>query len=399
MFHDEIAQAAGLHQGARDAGEDLARIPGCAYIRNRGTDRALQEELGVAYKKVGDIQGSTIAANLGDTAGAMRSYANAVALLEPLHESEPTNGRIGTILAKTYFQQTSRTIYVNGPEAALPIIRKAVVLSEALQSVLMDDFERMGLLGNAYSGEAEVLTMLGRMPEARASLEKMVSACEDYARAHPKDQRGLMSLGAAYGNSAVLGSRGLAPADAYARSAILLQKGMAADEALLALKPDNAAYQLSLAETRLNVADLYYGHGDYARAIELNRQAAAVFAKRDLRDSRTQLNSAINDIALAKSLARSGGFAEAETLFVAAEKSLRDVSARGADLQADYSLADLDIRRGEMYLELARRNEARPMLERGLSGVKKVQAAMPDDENVQRLLADGTQALARATRP
>ena len=126
------------------------------------------------------------------------------------------------------------------------------------------------------------------------------------------------------------------------------------------------------------------------------RQAAAVFAQRDPSDSRTQLNSAINDISLAKSLARSGGFAEAETLFAAAEQSLRDVSKRGEDLQADYALADLDIRRGEMYVELARHDEARRLLERGLSGVKKVLAAMPDDENVQRLLADGTAALARA---
>ena len=77
-------------------------------------------------------------------------------------------------------------------------------------------------------------------------------------------------------------------------------------------------------------------------------------------------------------------------------ESLRDVSARGEDLQVDYALADLDIRRGEMYVELARKDEARRLLERGLSGVKKVLAAMPDDENVQRLLADGTLALARA---
>jgi eukaryotic-like serine/threonine-protein kinase len=395
VFHDEVAQLPGSTK-AREMLVKTSLEYLDALYKESGTDRALQEELGIAYKKVADIQGSTISANVGDTAGAMRSYANAVALLEPLHESEPANGRIGTILAKTYFQQTSRTIYVSGPEAALPIIRKAVALSEALQSVLSDDFERMGLLGNAYSGEAEVLGLLGRMPEARDSLEKMVSACEEYARFHPKDQRGLMSLGAAYGNSAVIGSRGLSPQDAYARSVTLLQKGMAADEALLALKPDNASYRLSLAETRLNVADLYYSHGDYARAIALNRQAAAVFAQRDPGDSRTQLNSAINDISLAKSLARSGGTAEAETLFAAAGKSLRDVSARGEDLQVDYALADLDIRRGEMYVELARHDEARRLLERGLSGVKKVLAAMPDDETVQRLLADGTAALARA---
>ncbi len=395
VFHDEVAQLPGSTK-AREMLVKTSLEYLDALYKESGTDRALQEELGIAYKKVADIQGSTSSANLGDSAGAMRSYANAVALLEPLHQSDPANGRIGTILAKTYFQQTSRTIYVSGPEAALPIIRKAVVLSEALQSVLIDDFERMGLLGNAYSGEAEVLSTLGRMPEARDSLEKMVNATEAYARVHPKDQRGLMSLSAAYNNAAVMGSPGLSKADAYARSSVLFQKGMAADAALLALKPDNVSYQLNLAETQFNLADLYYKHGDYARAIELYRQAAVVFAQRDPSDSRTQLNSATNDIGLAKSLARNGGFAEAETVFVAAEKSLRDITARGADLRAQYALADLDIRRGEMYLETARKDEALHLLERGLSGLKKMQTAMPDDENVQSLLADGTLALARA---
>jgi eukaryotic-like serine/threonine-protein kinase len=395
VFHDEVAKL----PGSTNAREMLVKTS-LEYLdalyKEAGTDRVLQEELGVAYKKVADIQGGADFANLGDTGGAIRSYANAVALLEPLNRLEPGNARIGTILAKTYFQQARRTNFISGPEAALPIMGKGVALAESMKSVVTDDFERMGLLGNAYSIQAEILSSLGRMTEATASLDKLVAACEEYARAHPKDERGLMSLTGAYNNSAVIGSRGLSTADAYARSSALLQKGMAADEALLALKPDDATYRWSLAETRVNLADLYYSNAEYARAIELNRKAAVVLANRDPRDVKAQLTSTINDIGLAKSLARTGGFEEAETLFAASSKSLLDIAARGEDLQVDLSLADVEIRRGEMLLTRAPRvAEGRALLERGVIRLKKVQNAMPDDESIRRLLADGAAALAR----
>jgi serine/threonine protein kinase len=394
VFHDEIAKLPGSTMAREMLVKTSLEYLDTLY-KESSTDRALQEELGFAYKKVADIQGSVDSANVGDTAGAMLSYAKAVALFEPLYRRDPKNGRIGTILAKTYFQQSRRTIYVSGPAAALPIALKATALAESMRPVLVDEFERMGLLGNAYSIEAEVFGALGRMTEARESLEKMILAAEEYSRAHPRDERGLSSLSAVYNNSAVIGSRGLSAEEAYARSARLLPKGMAADEALLALKPDDASYRWSLAETRLNLADLYYSHGEYARAIALNRQAAAVMAERDPHDAKAQLVTDTNDISLAKSLAKTGAFEEAETLFVSAMKSLREISARGEDLQADYQLADLDIRRGEMYLARGRRAEARVMLERGMSSARKVQQAMPDEGNLLALLADGAAALDR----
>jgi non-specific serine/threonine protein kinase/serine/threonine-protein kinase len=398
VFHDEIAKLPGSTK-AREMLVKTSLEYLDALYQQSGTDRALQEELGFAYKKVGDIQGSVDTANVGDTAGSMRSYAKAVALFEPLYRLDPKNGRIGTILAKTYFQQTRRTIYMTGPAAALPIARKATALAEAMKPVLTDEFERMGLLGNAYSIEAEVLGSLGRMPEARDALDQMVVAAEEYSRAHPKDPRGLTSLGAVYNNSAVIGSRGLSARDAYARSAILLPKGMAADEALLALKPDDARYRWSLAETRLNLADLYYSNGEYSRAIELNRKAAAVMATRDPHDVQARLVATMNDISLAKALAKTGAFGEAESLFVSAASALREISARGADLQADYQLADLDIRRGEMYLARGRRAEARVMLERGMASARKVQQAMPDENNLLVLLTDGAAALDAEVSP
>ena len=65
VFHDEVAQLPGSTK-AREMLVKTSLEYLDALYKESGTDRALQEELGVAYKKVADIQGSTISANVGD---------------------------------------------------------------------------------------------------------------------------------------------------------------------------------------------------------------------------------------------------------------------------------------------------------------------------------------------
>jgi tetratricopeptide (TPR) repeat protein len=393
-FHDEIAQLPGSTR-AREMLVTTSLEYLDALHQESGTDPALQEELAVAYKKVGDIQGHTTQANVGDSAGALRSYANAIALLEPLHAREPKNARIGVLLARTYSVQTRRILMLKGAEAALPLVEKNVAIAEFLQPLVSDEFEAMGLIGNSRSNQAEVLSILGRMPDVRAALKRMIEAAEAYARSHPTDPRRLSSLSGAYNNAALIGAGGLSKEEAYAWSSSLLEKGMAADEALLALEPGNPAYRWSLAETRLNLADMYYSHGDYARAVALYRQAAGVFAVRDPLDIRSQLIATINEVGLANALAKTGGEQEAEDRYAAAEKSLHEVQVHGEDLQIDYSFANINIRRAEMYLARARPDEARQFAERGLVQLAKLIKALPEDQGVLTLQQVGTTVIAQ----
>ena len=395
-FHDEIAQLPGSTR-ARQMLVTTSLEYLDALHQESGADPALQEELAVAYKKVGDIQGHTTQANLGDSAGALRSYANAIALLEPLYARDPRNARIGVLLARTYSVQTRRILTMSGAEAALALLEKNVALAEALQSVVTDEFEAMGLIGNSRSNHAEVLGILGRTAEARASLTSMIEAVEAYARSHPDDPRRLSSLTGAYNNAAIMGANGLAKDEAYAWSSALLEKGMAADEALLALDPVNPAYRWSLAETRLNLADLYYGNGEYPRAVALYRQAAAVFADRDPLDVRARLVSAVNDVGLANTLAKTGSAREAEGLYAASEQSLHEIRQHGEDLQIDYALANIDIHRAEMYLAQSRVDEARKLAARGLAQLEKVLKALPGDEGVLTLKRTGTGVMTQAS--
>ena len=60
-------------------------------------DQDLTRELASAYEKVGDIQGSPNAGNIGDAAGAVRSYQQAIALHRSLGDasSGDPNARLG----------------------------------------------------------------------------------------------------------------------------------------------------------------------------------------------------------------------------------------------------------------------------------------------------------------
>ena len=67
-----------------------------------GDDPSLQRELVAGYLKVGNVQGNPNNANLGDSAGAMRSYRNAQVIAERLTVSDPNDARAKRLLAVIY---------------------------------------------------------------------------------------------------------------------------------------------------------------------------------------------------------------------------------------------------------------------------------------------------------
>src|SRR5204863_9530350 len=63
-------------------------------------DRSLQRELAAAYQRVGDVQGGSRSANLGDTQGAIESYGKAERILDGLLAADSGDGRTRRDLAQ-----------------------------------------------------------------------------------------------------------------------------------------------------------------------------------------------------------------------------------------------------------------------------------------------------------
>lgn len=87
-YHDEIAKL----NGSTAVREMLVK-DATTYLDNLAADSAndadLEQELGLAYLKLADVQGKIYAANVGNTDGALESYDKSINLLEKVVEAKP----------------------------------------------------------------------------------------------------------------------------------------------------------------------------------------------------------------------------------------------------------------------------------------------------------------------
>jgi non-specific serine/threonine protein kinase/serine/threonine-protein kinase len=73
--------------------------------RDRSSDLAVRRELATAYGKLADILGQPFAANLGDTAGALRNYRKAAEVLEGIAASGHQDAGLFTALGEVYAKE------------------------------------------------------------------------------------------------------------------------------------------------------------------------------------------------------------------------------------------------------------------------------------------------------
>jgi serine/threonine protein kinase len=88
--HDEIRNLPGSTRARR-----MIVKTGLEYLETLAAsshnDLDLQREVGAGYMRVGDVQGSVLEANLGDTKGALESYSKALKLLEGVARERPND--------------------------------------------------------------------------------------------------------------------------------------------------------------------------------------------------------------------------------------------------------------------------------------------------------------------
>jgi eukaryotic-like serine/threonine-protein kinase len=132
-MHDAVAPLPGS-TGVRE----LLVKRGLEYLdglsRESADEPTLQLELAHAYKRVGDVQGSVFASNLGDTPGALASYRKAVALLETAGDGR--DARLG--LADTLRALSAVEAMVGRKDDARAHAERALAESRALSGPAPD---------------------------------------------------------------------------------------------------------------------------------------------------------------------------------------------------------------------------------------------------------------------
>jgi tetratricopeptide (TPR) repeat protein len=389
QLHDEMAKDAGSLKSREMLVKTSLEYLNALY-RPDGSDPRLQEELANAYMKVASIQGSDTEANRGNFAGALDSYARAIALLTSLIAADPANHHAGWTLAGAYIEQAALLMVVRGPKFARDSAREGVALTEAFALKIPDETQRLARLTNAYVTQARILGFMGLSLEAVDSLEKLINVSETYWHAHPDDERALQALGTAYNNASHIDDPRLTGAAAIdERAFALLRKRMWADEKLLALKPNNSEYQGRVAGTRYNIGLRLASRGKFEQALALYELAVPVAAKAaalDPDDVRAQYTLALYQTRMAQALFMTGSIEKARTLFLECGRSLDGVFERDKSLRTEYALGVNAVRLGELYAYLAESSragrgarldlwrQARDSLHRGVASLQNVTA-------------------------
>ena len=196
--------------------DSVAKVPGTTAARKMiaqrsleyldslsqgaGRDRALQGELATAYVKVGDVQGQSYYANLGDSAAALASYRKALAIREKLAASDPADlanrldlarchNKVGDVLAKMGDLANASSNY-----------REALSLLESLNAQDSSSLKNGDELVMAQTRLGYVLEDMGNLSEALARHRAAVAAGEKLLAAHPADPLACHDLATAYNN-------------------------------------------------------------------------------------------------------------------------------------------------------------------------------------------------------
>jgi non-specific serine/threonine protein kinase/serine/threonine-protein kinase len=361
QLHDEMAKDAGSLKSREMLVKTSLEYLDALY-KQAGSDRQLQEELANAYIRVASIQGSDTEANRGNFAGALESYARAIALLTPLMAADPANQHAGWALAQAYVQQAGLLMVVRGPKFARESADQGVALTETFAPRIPDEAQRLARFVTAYVTQARILGFMGLQIEAMDSLAKLIVVSETYAHAHPDDERALQALGTAYNNASLIDDPRLTDVAAIdERAFALLRKRMQADERLLALKPDEPEFKNRLAGARYNIGLRLSSRGKFAEALVLYEQALPVAEKAaalDPDDVRAQYALALYQSRFAHALFKTGSLEKARALFIGCEKILDEVFKRDNSLRTQYALGVNAVRLGELYAHLAENSRA-----------------------------------------
>ncbi|HEX7880812.1 MAG TPA: serine/threonine-protein kinase [Candidatus Eisenbacteria bacterium] len=372
-YHDAIKDL----PGATAVRERLVR-DALIYLDNLSQeaedDTALLTELGNAYERVGDVQGGTLFANLGNTAGALESYRRALSLYEARRVITPrdvisrrdvatTHAMIAQLVWETGNTDSALTEYRLASEQLKPLVaelpgsdelKMSLAACQDYEGLILQDRGEIGPSIEAFRGAlasqaarsdqnsesvrratatahehlASALMSDNRADEALTEIGKSIALWEGLMREFPDNAGHQRGVGVGYyfeGNFlATLGR-----AEASLESS---RKYLAISERLARIDPDNEQYRGDQAFALVRIGD---------RLGELERLTESIDAYERSREIRRKETIA-DPVNLWKKAA----------LIESLAKLSRTYARAGQDVPA--------IREGEQAFELMRTVEVEP---------------------------------------
>src|ERR1051326_1141327 len=299
-YHDEIAALPGSTKVRERLVKDVLQ-----YLDNlskdAGNDVSLLRELADGYERVAAVQGGiTMSAhngviisgsNLGDTAGALENFHKALSIREKLASLAPNDNGLRLELAYNYISIGFVYVLNGPPDQAVEYLHKGLPILEALYAADTENEDLQYKMWNAELGLAKPLgnpsvPNIGDWSGAMALMQKWGFLIERLAAAHPDKIAYQQALAAQY-NAFGHMFEGAGNLEASLQN---FEKAAAIDRGLVNSYQANAFYKRELAIQLGNVGGLKLDLNDRKGAIEVSKQALAIYESLLIADPNDAVN-------------------------------------------------------------------------------------------------------------
>ncbi len=255
--------------------------------KEAGSDSSLQRELATAYQKVGDVQGQSREASLGDRAGAEISYRKACELREALVAGNPRSAELRRDLVQSYGKLSDLLRDKGDLAGSMEYSRLQMDSAEAVVRMDPTNADTRILFATYRMDHGYKQATVGR--ERAAGLENLrqgSALLEQLALERPQDTYVHRVLGLSYSREAEILED---EADSRPRALALYQKALAVSQALLDADPNNTDYERIVAFDKFDIGSVLMRSGQWDGAVSWDRRALADFQRLATADPASQL--------------------------------------------------------------------------------------------------------------
>jgi eukaryotic-like serine/threonine-protein kinase len=260
-FHDAIANLPGATPARKlVVSKAVEYLDGLAS--EAGGDAALQEELAIAYERVGDLQGNPFSMNLGDVKGAVASYQKAHQIRQALYQKRPEDLQALLGLATSLRKVGDGAIAEGKVADSVSSYRQSAAISEELFSKNADKLDVRQELAEVSSRLCNALMPAGDTAGAIAACRQYSSLAQPLLERAPGDlglRTRLANNSTHLGNALRLSGKLDEAQENFASAVAQFQEVLARD-------PSNTIARRSLAMTQAQIGNILGAQGKNSEA-------------------------------------------------------------------------------------------------------------------------------------
>jgi tetratricopeptide (TPR) repeat protein len=332
-LHDAIAPLPGA-----TAARKLLVSNALQYLEELSTERsdndALDIELAVAYRKVGDIQGGANSQNAGQVGAAVDSYRKSVALLERVTSKDKENLTARSELLQSLRLLALGELYNGKIDLASRDSRRAVEIASQVLTADPGVVKSQHDLAVTNADLCHVLTAAGRPADGLIACRKGIELQERVVRAQPVEHAERRWLGVMYGRAARAINQSFFHTKSHPESlqeALALQRqGIAIDESLSESSDANELARRDLVTDHNCAAETLYLAQDYDGAVaEFGKSIALLetVIAGDPQNVQAQINAAVLQRNVGETYVTAGQAEPAMEAYAAVFRMLRALPA------------------------------------------------------------------------